>query len=140
MSTSPRTDANRAPPAASRSGSGTPTDGSFSAVAWASAAGTRICAPNPQLTLHVKSGAEGDLEMSAPPITDTGERREMLSRIASPNELDAWIEGSPVVDIETPDSVAAVGGRGIARGYRNSTASSVGTQHVSEAADLYESS
>jgi deazaflavin-dependent oxidoreductase (nitroreductase family) len=26
---------------------------------------------NPQLALHVKSGAEGDLEMTAPPITDT---------------------------------------------------------------------
>jgi F420H(2)-dependent quinone reductase len=28
-----------------------------------------------------------------------GERREMLSRIASPNELDAWIEGSPLVEL-----------------------------------------
>jgi hypothetical protein len=54
---------------------------------------------NPQLNLHVKSGAEGDLEMTAPPITDTGERREMLSRIASPNDLDAWIEGSPLVEL-----------------------------------------
>jgi hypothetical protein len=42
----------------------------------------------------VKSGAEGDPEMTAPPITDTGERREILSPIASPNELDAWIEGA----------------------------------------------
>jgi hypothetical protein len=44
-------------------------------------------------------GAEGDVEMTAPPITDTGERREVLSRIASPNEPDAWIEGSPLVEL-----------------------------------------
>jgi hypothetical protein len=54
---------------------------------------------NPQLTLHVKRGAEGDLEMRARPITDTGQRRKVLSRIASPNELDAWIEGSPLVEL-----------------------------------------
>jgi hypothetical protein len=29
--------------------------------------------------------------MTARPITDTGQRRKVLSRIASPNELDAWI-------------------------------------------------
>jgi hypothetical protein len=29
--------------------------------------------------------------MTARPITDTGERRKVLSRIALPNELDAWI-------------------------------------------------
>jgi deazaflavin-dependent oxidoreductase (nitroreductase family) len=34
---------------------------------------------NPQLTLHLKSGAEGDLEMTAPPISDTGERRGAVS-------------------------------------------------------------
>ena len=51
---------------------------------------------NPQLTLHVKSGAEGEVEVTAPPITDTGERR---ARIASPDELDAWIEGSPLVEL-----------------------------------------
>jgi hypothetical protein len=51
---------------------------------------------NPQLTLHVKSGAEGDVAVTAPPITGTGERR---ARIASPNELDAWIEGSPLVEL-----------------------------------------
>ena len=87
MSTSPRTDAGRVPPAASRYGSGTPTDGSFSAVAGQALWYANLRA-NPQLTLHVKSDAEDDLEMMAP-ITDTGERREMLSRIASPNELDA---------------------------------------------------
>ena len=54
---------------------------------------------NPQLTLHVNRGAEGDVEMTARPITDTGERREVLSRIVLPNELDAWIEGSPLVEL-----------------------------------------
>jgi hypothetical protein len=97
LSTSPRTDANRAPPAVSRCGSGTPTDGSFSAPGKRSLyANLRA---NPQLTLHVKRGAEGDVGMTARPITDTGERREVLSRIASPNELDAWIEGSPLVEL-----------------------------------------
>ncbi|HVD57139.1 MAG TPA: hypothetical protein VNC17_09860 [Thermoleophilaceae bacterium] len=47
----------------------------------------------------MKRGAESDVEMTARPITDTGERREVLSRIASPNELDAWIEGSPLVEL-----------------------------------------
>jgi hypothetical protein len=54
---------------------------------------------NPQLTLHVNRGAEGDVKITERPITDTGERREALSRIASPNELDAWIEGSPLVEL-----------------------------------------
>jgi hypothetical protein len=39
---------------------------------------------NPKLTLHVKSGAEGDVAVTAPPITDTGERREVLSRRVDP--------------------------------------------------------
>jgi hypothetical protein len=34
--------------------------------------------------------------VTAPPITDTAEQREVLSRIASPNDLDAGIEGSPL--------------------------------------------
>ncbi len=98
MSTAPRTDPNRAPPAASRSGSGTPTDGSSQRSPGKRSWYANLRA-NPQLTLHVKSGDEGDLKMTAPPSTDTGERREMLSRIASPNELDAWIEGSPLVEL-----------------------------------------
>ena len=99
MSTSPRTDPNRAPPRRIESRlchadgrivlSGRPGKRSWCANLRA----------NPQLTLHVKSGAEGDLEMTARPITDTGEPRKVLSRIASPNELDAWIEGSPLVEL-----------------------------------------
>jgi hypothetical protein len=54
---------------------------------------------NPQLTLHVRSRAEGNVEMTARAIIDTGERREVLSPIASPNELEAWIEGSPLVEL-----------------------------------------
>ena len=95
LSTSPRTDPNRAPPAASRSGSGTPTDGSFLAVAGQASWYANLRA-NPQLTLHVKSGAEGDLEVTAPPITDTGERRGAVSHRV---ELDAWIEGLPLVEL-----------------------------------------
>jgi hypothetical protein len=45
----------------------------------------------------VNRGAEGDVKITERPITDTGERRVVLSRIASPNELDGWIEGSPLV-------------------------------------------
>jgi hypothetical protein len=37
--------------------------------------------------------------MTTRPITDPGQRRKVLSRIASPNELDAWIEGSPLVEL-----------------------------------------
>jgi hypothetical protein len=47
----------------------------------------------------VRSGAEGNVEMTARAIIDTGERSEVLSPIASPNELEAWIEGSPLVEL-----------------------------------------
>jgi hypothetical protein len=61
---------------------------------------------NPQLTPHVKRGTEGDLEMTARPITDTASDA-VLSRIASPNELDAWIEGSPLVELTKVSRVTA---------------------------------
>jgi hypothetical protein len=45
---------------------------------------------NPQLTLDRAREATDH---------DTAEQREVLSRIASPNDLDAWIEGSPLVQL-----------------------------------------
>jgi hypothetical protein len=44
--------------------------------------------------------------MTARPITDTASDA-VLSRIASPNELDAWIEGSPLVELTKVSRVTA---------------------------------
>jgi hypothetical protein len=46
----------------------------------------------------MKRGAEGDVEIRRG-RSPTRASDAALSRIASPNELDAWIEGSPLVEL-----------------------------------------
>jgi deazaflavin-dependent oxidoreductase (nitroreductase family) len=58
---------------------------------------------NPELTFHVKHSAEADLPARARPVTDPAERREVLGRILENlgrADLDAWLERSPLVEVE----------------------------------------
>ena len=57
---------------------------------------------NPALTVHVKRGAQADVPARARAIEDPAERRAVLSRIAVGRDLEAWIAGSPLVEVEFP--------------------------------------
>ena len=57
---------------------------------------------SPELTVHVKRGLEVDLPARARPIEDPDERRAVLSRVAGSYDLEAWIAGSPLVEVEFP--------------------------------------
>ena len=57
---------------------------------------------NPELTVHVKRGAQADVPARARPIEDPAERRAVLSRVAGGYDLEAWIAGSPLVEVEFP--------------------------------------
>ena len=59
---------------------------------------------NPAFTFHLKQSALADLTATATPVRDGSERRRilatMLARMDRPNELDAWVEGSPLVEVQ----------------------------------------
>jgi deazaflavin-dependent oxidoreductase (nitroreductase family) len=56
---------------------------------------------NPEFTLHVKRGLQADLPARARPIEDPDERRTVLTRVlAGSYDLEAWIAGSPLVEVE----------------------------------------
>ena len=59
---------------------------------------------NPEFTFHLKGRVKADLPARARPITDEVERREVMSRIidglGGGRDLEAWVEGSPLVEIE----------------------------------------
>src|SRR5262249_50724065 len=59
---------------------------------------------NAQLTFHLKESAHADLPARARPITDEAERREalvpILERLGRRDELERWLRGSPLVEIE----------------------------------------
>jgi len=68
---------------------------------------------DPALTLHLKEGVKADLPGRARPIRDPGERRGLIERIVRraqrESELDAWLSGSPLVEVEllpTPSAPA----------------------------------
>jgi deazaflavin-dependent oxidoreductase (nitroreductase family) len=58
---------------------------------------------NPEFTFHLKESTKADLRATARLITDPAERREVISKIlnklGSPQDLDAWMKGSPLVEI-----------------------------------------
>ncbi len=58
---------------------------------------------NPAFTFHLKLTTSADLDARAIPITDTGERRDILGKILARLEHDAelnrWVEGSPLVRV-----------------------------------------
>jgi deazaflavin-dependent oxidoreductase (nitroreductase family) len=57
---------------------------------------------HPGFTLHVKHGAPADLPARARPIEDAEERRDVFTRLlaGSNRDLEAWIAGSPLVEVE----------------------------------------
>ncbi len=58
---------------------------------------------NPEFTLHVKRGLRLDLPARARTIEDPAERRDVLTRVlSSAYDLEAWIAGSPLVEVEFP--------------------------------------
>jgi hypothetical protein len=110
LSTSQGTDANRAPTAASRSGSGTPPDGSFSAVARASVL-VRESGANPPLTSHVKGdrapaanlndrALDADRCLVKVPKTAAGVRT-----IASQRREPMWPTNQSTLDHPPPDRI-----------------------------------
>lgn len=66
---------------------------------------------NPQLIVHLKQGVRADLDALAVAITESGERRRIVTLIlraletmggwttAAPDNIDAWTAGSPLVEI-----------------------------------------
>ncbi len=62
---------------------------------------------NPEFTFHMKGGTRADLPASAVPITDKDSRRRILSallqRMRGAWRLDAWVAGSPLVEVFLKD-------------------------------------
>ncbi len=58
----------------------------------------------PAFTFHLKQSAQADVPATATPVRDGGERRRilaaMLARMERPDDLDAWVEGSPLVEVQ----------------------------------------
>ena len=59
---------------------------------------------NPKLIFHLKRNAQADIPARATPVLDLAERRKILSAIhpkmGGQRDLEAWVEGSPLVKIE----------------------------------------
>jgi deazaflavin-dependent oxidoreductase (nitroreductase family) len=59
---------------------------------------------HPEFTLHLKQSTRADLPARATPIRDTAWRRAILAsiheRLGGSRDLDAWVEGSPLVAVE----------------------------------------
>ena len=59
---------------------------------------------NPELTFHLKRSVQADLPARARPITEAGERREVLSKILETiemaGEIERWVERAPLVEVE----------------------------------------
>ena len=60
---------------------------------------------NPEFTFHLKGSAQADLLARATPILDENERRRILLPIVDRagqevSEWEAWIKGSPLVEVE----------------------------------------
>jgi hypothetical protein len=59
---------------------------------------------HPEFTFHLKQSATADLSARATPITDSATRREVIGRILAKlgrsDNLDDWVERSPLVSVE----------------------------------------
>ncbi|MCJ2520411.1 MAG: nitroreductase/quinone reductase family protein [Candidatus Thermoplasmatota archaeon] len=58
---------------------------------------------NPEFTFHIKGSVQADLPARAVPVIDKARRRDILSRIlprlGGQDELEPWVEGSPLVEV-----------------------------------------
>jgi deazaflavin-dependent oxidoreductase (nitroreductase family) len=65
---------------------------------------------NPALTFHLKEGVQADLPAHATPITDSDSRRAIMGAVlkklgrSSEEELDQWVQLSPLVKITFDES------------------------------------
>ena len=64
---------------------------------------------DPNITFHLKGSVHADLPAQVRPIVDEAERRQVLPGIFEKierdlSELDAWVESSPLVEVEFLDS------------------------------------
>jgi deazaflavin-dependent oxidoreductase (nitroreductase family) len=61
----------------------------------------------PEFTFHLKQSLKADLPARAAPIRDTARRRAILAsihqKLGGSRDLDAWVEGSPLVAVEFLD-------------------------------------
>ena len=59
---------------------------------------------NPEFTFHLKHSVRVDLPARATPILDKNRRRDIIAEIhqklGGNRDLDAWVEGSPLVRVE----------------------------------------
>ena len=59
---------------------------------------------NPRFIFHLKQTVQTDLAARATPVTDRDQRRDIISRIhqkiGGHRDLEAWAEGSPLVEVE----------------------------------------
>jgi deazaflavin-dependent oxidoreductase (nitroreductase family) len=67
---------------------------------------------HPSFTFHLKRSVRADLGATAVPVTDERERRRVLTEIlgdlGQPADLDAWMAGSPLLEIRFEDGPSAV--------------------------------
>ncbi len=58
---------------------------------------------NPEFTFHLKASTRADLPARAVPVVDVRQRREILGQIlqnlGAGRTLDAWVAGSPLVEV-----------------------------------------
>lgn len=61
---------------------------------------------HPRFTFHLKESMQADLPAEARSITDSSERRAvfvvLLERLGYRNRIDAWMAGSPLVEVTFP--------------------------------------
>ena len=57
---------------------------------------------DPEITFHLKRGAQADLPARARPIVDEAERRAIFEHLR-PGRAEAWTAGSPLVEVEFVD-------------------------------------
>ena len=62
---------------------------------------------NSEVTLHLKDEVKADIPVSARPITDQAERRDVFTRLAAQSafrqgqglDVESWVEGSKLVEL-----------------------------------------
>ncbi len=63
---------------------------------------------HPAFTFHLKGSVQADLPARAVPITETGQRREIISAIirtlSDEQDLEAWVANSPLVEVKLAES------------------------------------
>ncbi len=59
---------------------------------------------HPEFTFHLKRSVRADLLAKATPVLDKARRRAILAsihqKLGGNRDLEAWVEGSPLVDVE----------------------------------------